>query len=198
MSETVHSHETIVHEKLVCRLTKLRVSTCEAVLWEGFDKLPVLAESGVGFLVADTSLWRLGGSAAVAYAEQAKNAWKIASRLELHELTVTTVEPRPFANLKAKAFVDVVKDLTSWLQNVDPIQADFVSTRRLSSSLALTGSLTGHISRASTVSYSISRIRYNLPCLPERSYAPRTKQDLVVKHMTCVEPLCRAPQRNRL
>ena len=74
MSETVHPHETIVHEKLVCRLTKLRVSTCEAVLWEGFDKLPVLAESGVGFLVADTSLWRLGGSAAVAYAEQAKNA----------------------------------------------------------------------------------------------------------------------------
>ena len=45
-----------------------------------------LDESGVGFLVAATSLWRLGGSAAVAYAEQAKNSSKIASRQELHEL----------------------------------------------------------------------------------------------------------------
>ena len=70
----------------MCRLTKLSLSTCEAVLWEEFDKLPVLAkafaninvtaialaESGVGFLVAHTSLWRLGGDNAVAYAELAK------------------------------------------------------------------------------------------------------------------------------
>ena len=73
ISEALSSHEGVVHEKLVCRLTKLRLSTCEAVLWEEFDKLPVfhvtaiaLAESGVGFLVADTSLWRLGGDTAVA------------------------------------------------------------------------------------------------------------------------------------
>ena len=92
-----------------------------------------------GFLVADNSLWRLGGSAAVAYAEQAKAAWQIASRQDLHELKVKAVVSRFFANLNAKAFVDVVKDLTSLLQNVKPVQAEFVSTRQLSSSLALLG-----------------------------------------------------------
>ena len=45
MSDAVQSQESIVHEKLVCRLTKLRVSTCEAVLWEKFDKLTVLAKT---------------------------------------------------------------------------------------------------------------------------------------------------------
>ena len=86
MSIAERSNEVVVHEKLLGRLTKLRVSTCEAVLWEEFDKLPALtkafanvkvtaialAESGVGFLVADTFLWRLGGNTAVTYAEQAK------------------------------------------------------------------------------------------------------------------------------
>ena len=88
-----------MHEKLACRLTKLRRSTCEAVLWEEFDKLSLLAkasaninvtavalaESGVGFLVADTSLWRLGGDTALAYAEQAKNAWKCMAKQELNQ-----------------------------------------------------------------------------------------------------------------
>ena len=87
ISEALSSHEGVVHEKLVCRLTKLRLSTCEAVLWEEFDKLPALAEafadvsvaaialaeSGVGFLVADTSLWRLGGNIALTFAEQTKS-----------------------------------------------------------------------------------------------------------------------------
>ena len=44
-----------------------------------------LAESGVGFLVADTSLWRLGGDTAVAYAEQAENAWKFMAKQELNQ-----------------------------------------------------------------------------------------------------------------
>ena len=86
MCQLVAQNEVVVHEKLVFRLTKLRVSTCEAVLWEEFDKLPALAdafaninvtaaalaESGVGFLVADTSLWSLGGNPAVTYAEKAQ------------------------------------------------------------------------------------------------------------------------------
>ena len=90
MFQALRSHEGVVHEKLVCRMTKLRLCTCEAVLWEEFDKLPVLAkafaninvtamalaESDVGFLVADASLWRLGGDTAVAYAEQAENEFK--------------------------------------------------------------------------------------------------------------------------
>ena len=43
-----------------------------------------------------------------------------------------------FAHMKAEAFVNVVKDLTMWLQSIDAVQADFVSAR-LSSSLALLG-----------------------------------------------------------
>ena len=31
MAVALRSHEVVVHEKLVCRLTKLRVSTCEAL-----------------------------------------------------------------------------------------------------------------------------------------------------------------------
>ena len=87
MSVALRSHEVVVHEKLVFRLTKLRVSNCEAVLWEEFDKLSALAkafanmnvtaaalaESGVRFLVADNSLWRLGDNTAVTNAEQAEN-----------------------------------------------------------------------------------------------------------------------------
>ena len=45
MSVAERSHEVVVHEKLVCRLTKLRVSTCETVLWKEFDKLPALAKA---------------------------------------------------------------------------------------------------------------------------------------------------------
>ena len=153
-----------------------------------------LAESSVWFLLADTSLWRLGGSAAVAYSEQAKNAWRIASRQAPHELKVKTVEPRPFANLKAKALVDVVEDITLWLQKVDPVQADFVSTSRVSSSLAL---MEVH-SLVTSRGRQLMLISEILSYLPERSYAPRTKQEMVVKRMTCVEPLCRAPQRYRL
>ena len=73
---------------------------------EEFDKLRALAkaitninvtaialtESGVGFLVADTSLWRLGGNTAVTCAEQAKKAWKLmfmSTRLKLQDLGFT-------------------------------------------------------------------------------------------------------------
>ena len=135
-------NEVAVHEKLVFRLIKLSVSTCEAVLWEEFDKLPTLAkafanvnvkaaalaESCVGFLVADTSLWCLGGNTVVTYAEKAKNVWKLMAKVELHEHKVKASGPRPFAHLKAKAFVNVVKDRTMWLQSIDAVQADFVST----------------------------------------------------------------------
>ena len=49
------------------------------------------------------------------------------------------VGPRPFAHFKAEAIVDGVMDLTMWLQSIGAVQADFVSARRLSSSLALLG-----------------------------------------------------------
>ena len=45
MTVSLCPHEVVVHEKLVFRLTKLRVSTCEAVLWEEIDKLPGLAKA---------------------------------------------------------------------------------------------------------------------------------------------------------
>ena len=84
-------------------------------------------------------MWRLGGNTAVTYAEQSKKSRKFMAKVELDEHKVKAAGPRPFAHLKAKAFVNVVKDLTMWLQSIDAVQADSVSARRLSSSLALLG-----------------------------------------------------------
>ena len=66
MSEIVHSHETFVHEKLVGRQTNLRVSTCETVLWEEFDKILVLAKAFAKINIsakalAGSGVWVLGG-----------------------------------------------------------------------------------------------------------------------------------------
>ena len=72
------------------------------------------------------------------YAENAKNVWKLMKN-EFQEHKVKSSGPWPFAHLKAKPFVNVVKDLATWLLSIDAVQADFVSARRLSSSLALLG-----------------------------------------------------------
>ena len=63
----------------------------------------------------------------------------MAKQEQKEQNVVKAVGPRPFATLKATAFVDVVKDLTSCLQKIDPVGADFVLTRRSSSSLASMG-----------------------------------------------------------
>ena len=67
------------------------------------------------------------------------------AQVELQEHKVKASGPQPFAHLKAGAFVNVVKGLTMWLQSIDAMQTDFLSARRLSSSLALLGSLTALI-----------------------------------------------------
>ena len=45
MAVALRSREVDVHEELVFRLTRLRVSSCEAVLWQEYVKLPVLAKA---------------------------------------------------------------------------------------------------------------------------------------------------------
>ena len=56
MAVALCSHEVVVHEKLVFRLTKLRVSSCEAVLWEVFDTLPALARAFANINVTAAAL----------------------------------------------------------------------------------------------------------------------------------------------
>ena len=60
MAVALRSHEDVVHEKLAFRLTKLRVSTCEAVLWDEFDKLPVLAKAFANISVTAAALAEFG------------------------------------------------------------------------------------------------------------------------------------------
>ena len=75
----------IDHAQLVSRLFKLRDAAWEAVLW-GNEKQIVslaktfsnivptgaaLAETGVGHLLADESLWSRGGELAVTFADKA-------------------------------------------------------------------------------------------------------------------------------
>ena len=69
------THEEEVHEKLVTRLARLRTAASEAVLWEDHAKLVLVAkaftcltltkravaETGVGHLQADKTVWAKGG-----------------------------------------------------------------------------------------------------------------------------------------
>ena len=73
------THEEVAHEKLVTRLARLRDAASEAVLWEDHAKLVQVAkaftsitptkranaETGVGHLLADKTVWAKGGDAAM-------------------------------------------------------------------------------------------------------------------------------------
>ena len=84
------THEEVTHEKLVTRLARLRDAASEAVLWEDHAKLVqvakaftcitptkrAIAETGVGHLLADKTVWAKGGDVAVSFAKKALTDWK--------------------------------------------------------------------------------------------------------------------------
>ena len=84
--------DEIKHALLVSRIARLRDQAWEAVVFGEFTKLDniaralskikptgaALAETGAGHLMADKSLWNMGGNLAAVYAKTATQKWKAA------------------------------------------------------------------------------------------------------------------------
>ena len=120
------THEEVAHEKLVTRLARLRDAASEAVLWEDHAKLVqvakaftsktptkrAIAETGVGNLLADKTVWAKGGDAAVSFAKKALTDWKEKVKHTFYDRRSTTAGRRPFTAMKAKVYI--ITSMTSW------------------------------------------------------------------------------------
>ena len=139
------THEEVVHEKLVTRLARLRDAASESVLWEDHAKLVqvakaftsitptkrAIAETGVGHLLADKTVWAKGGDAAVSFAKKALTDWKEKVKHTHYARRSTAAGRRPLTAMKAKVYMDYVSDFVDWLQTVDEVPADPVCRKRL-------------------------------------------------------------------
>ena len=148
------SNDRNPHDRLVLRLERLRDAACEAVLWEDTNKIAWVAKSfanivptreallstGVGHLLTDKHIWQMGGELAVIHANKAVEAYKAAAKVSL-DSRGSSAKPVPngLANLPAKSFMALVKDLEAWLLKVDATPADTVSAKRLAALLVQNG-----------------------------------------------------------
>ena len=137
------------HEKLVTRLARLRDAASEAFLWEDHAKLVqvakaftnitptkrAIAETGVGHLLADKTVWAKGGDAAVSFAKKALTDWKEKVKHTYYDRRSTTAGRRPLTAMKAKVYMDYVNDFVDWLKTVDEVPADPVCRKRLAATL---------------------------------------------------------------
>ena len=124
------THEEVAHEKLVTQIARLRVAASEAILWEDHYKLVqvakaltnitptkrAIAETGVGHLLADKTIWAKGGDAAVSFAKKALTAWKEKVKNTYYDRRSTTAGRRPLTAMKAKVYMDYVNDFVDWLK----------------------------------------------------------------------------------
>ena len=143
------THEEVAHEKLVTRLARLRDAASEAVLWEDHAILVQVAkaftnitptkrataETGVGHLLADKTVWAKGGDAVVLCAKKALTDWKEKVKNTYYDCRSTTAGRRPLIAMKAKVYMDYVNDFVNWLKTVDEVPADPVCRKRLAATL---------------------------------------------------------------
>ena len=143
------THEDVAHEKLVTRLARLRDAASEAVLWEDHAKLVqvakaftnitptkrAIAETGVGHLLADKTLWARGVDAAVSLATKALTDWKEKVKHTYYDRRSTTAGRRELTAMKAKVYMNYVNDFLDWLKTVDELPADPVCRKRLAATL---------------------------------------------------------------
>ena len=120
-------HEEVAHEKLVPRLAELRDAASEAVLWEDHAKLVqvakaftsitatkrAIAETGVGHLLANNTVWAKGGDAAVSFAKKALTDWKEKVKHTYYDRRSTTAGRRPLTAMKAKVYMNYVNDFVA-------------------------------------------------------------------------------------
>ena len=132
------THEEVAHEKLVTRLARLRGAASEAVLWEDHAKLVqvakaftsitptkrAVAETCVGHLLADKTVWAEGGDAAVSFAKKALTDWKEKVKHTYYDRRSTAAGRRPLTAMKAKVYMNYVNDFVDWLKTVDEVPAD--------------------------------------------------------------------------
>ena len=178
-------HEEVAHEKLVTRLARLRNAASEAVLWEDHAKLVqvakaftcvtptkrAIAETGVGHLLADKTVWVKGGDAAVSFAKKALTDWKEKVKHTFCDRQLTAAGRRPLVAMKAKMYMDYVNDFVDWLKTVDEVPADPVCRKKLAATL-VQHSAVGSTSTPSTQTPCKCYIRHRLRCSAARPPGP--------------------------
>ena len=181
------THEEVAHEKLVTRLARLRDAASEAVLWEDHAKLVLvakaftsmtptkraIAETGVGHLLVNKTVWAKGGDAAVSFAKKALADWKEKVKQTYYDRRSTAAGRRPLTAMKAKVYMDYVNDFVDWLKTVDEVPADPVCRKRLAATLVCsTASSIGSSSTPSTQNPCKCSIRHRLRCSAARQPRP--------------------------
>ena len=143
------THEEVAHEKLVTRLARLRDAASEAVLWvdhakhvqvaKAFTSITptkrAIAETGVGHLLANNTVWAKGGDAAVSFAKEALTDWKEKVKHTYNDRRSAAAGRRPLTAMKAKMYMNHVNDFVDWLKTVDEVLADPVCRKRLAATL---------------------------------------------------------------
>lgn len=136
-------------EARVQQALRLREKLVDAVTWRSRDKIRMLlrqlsgfnpgkeeiAVSGLGFLIADSSLWALLDQSAVSMAAITLSKWKVAVRRQNKE---------PMASgrsviLKAADYLTKVDELETWLLNTDGPVVPVPAYRVVASKLVIRG-----------------------------------------------------------
>ena len=91
-----------------------------------------IASSGIGFLLADRTIWSMIDPSSAALAGVALRRWKLQVRRSrassVAPLQAVPVAPRPFGGVKACEFLEVVDSLESELLNLDEIPVGDIFT----------------------------------------------------------------------
>ena len=124
-----------------------------------------IAETGVGNLLADKTVWAKGGDAAVSFAKKAlKDTY--------YDRRSTTAGRRPLTAMMAKVYMNYVSDFVDWLKTVDEVPADPVCWKRLAATLVQHNVLHWKTSTPSTQSPCKCSIRYRPRCSAARQPRP--------------------------
>ena len=83
-----------------------------------------VAETGVGHLLADKTVWAKGGDAAESFAKKALTDWKEKVKHTYYDRRSTAAGRRPLSVMKAKVHMNYVNDFVDWLKTVDEVPAD--------------------------------------------------------------------------
>ena len=94
-----------------------------------------IAETGVGHLLADRTVWAKGSDAAVSFAKKALTDWKEKVKHTFYDRRSTAAGRRPLTAMKAKVYMNYVNDFVDSLKTVDEVPADPVCRKRVAATL---------------------------------------------------------------